>query len=287
MGLATFETLIPINSVRAEHLALRKNDLTGDLINGGKITEFSSTGISDLSTNTILDITDDVVTISNTLHTANLTVDGELKVKNLIYEFTQDEVATDIFLNRDNVVRIGNNDVLTKDSLGKCIFYSNLKKLGNLRSLEVGETLLVNTTQQSVGINTSKAFGALHVNSKTGAELIIDGNGKDSYIGTVRGNDLYLGTNATAKAKVTQLIISNNGNVGIGVPNPEASLDISGDLKFDGVTFQTGTDEEIPDKHNMRGDIIWNKEPIQGKPIGWVCVQEGNPGNWHKFGLIN
>jgi hypothetical protein len=35
------------------------------------------------------------------------------------------------------------------------------------------------------------------------------------------------------------------------------------------------------------GDIVFNKAPASGQPVGWVCVTAGTPGVWRSFGIIN
>ena len=35
-----------------------------------------------------------------------------------------------------------------------------------------------------------------------------------------------------------------------------------------------------------RGDIVFNREPAGGGPVGWVCVSAGTPGEWHSFGTV-
>lgn len=30
----------------------------------------------------------------------------------------------------------------------------------------------------------------------------------------------------------------------------------------------------------VQGDILWNEFPTAGAPLGWVCVESGNPGVW-------
>jgi hypothetical protein len=35
-----------------------------------------------------------------------------------------------------------------------------------------------------------------------------------------------------------------------------------------------------------KGDIIYNTNPTQGGYIGWTCIQDGTPGTWKGFGLI-
>ena len=52
MGIATFETLLAPSSIKIEHVNFDTNDLSGDYIDGGTITNFSSTGIKDEATET-------------------------------------------------------------------------------------------------------------------------------------------------------------------------------------------------------------------------------------------
>lgn len=35
------------------------------------------------------------------------------------------------------------------------------------------------------------------------------------------------------------------------------------------------------------GDIVFNFSPSSGEPIGWVCINSGNPGTWKSFGTID
>lgn len=35
------------------------------------------------------------------------------------------------------------------------------------------------------------------------------------------------------------------------------------------------------------GDLVWNNNPASGKPIGWVCIRNGNPATWSSFGRID
>ena len=34
------------------------------------------------------------------------------------------------------------------------------------------------------------------------------------------------------------------------------------------------------------GSIVWNEKPALNKPVGWVCLKGGKPGNWRPFGII-
>ena len=40
----------------------------------------------------------------------------------------------------------------------------------------------------------------------------------------------------------------------------------------------------IPNYEDITGTIVWNESPMQGAPIGWVCL---GGTRWAKFGEIN
>ena len=35
-----------------------------------------------------------------------------------------------------------------------------------------------------------------------------------------------------------------------------------------------------------KGDTVWNTNPREDAPIGWVCTMGGNPGQWNSFGFV-
>lgn len=35
------------------------------------------------------------------------------------------------------------------------------------------------------------------------------------------------------------------------------------------------------------GDIVWNRAPSAGGPLGWICVSAGSPGTWREMGSIS
>jgi hypothetical protein len=287
MAISSFETLLQPNSIKKEHLAISENDLSGDLIDGGKVTNFSSTGITDLASEPVLIINDEEIVLTNSLD-----IKGTLTVKKLVHKSYFEEISGSINLNRDSHIQIGNNKVLTKNTLGKSIINSGLRSVGNLTSLTVGDTLTVDTVLNNVSVNSARGIhGSLQVGTETGAELIVDGYGTTSYIGTLENNSLALGTSAISSGKSPTMILHSNGNVGIGTLEPSEKLSVTGSIKFGsyshGSTFSTGKEGQIPNGFNRRGDIMWNTEPRAGHHVGWVCIEEGTPGVWHKFGLID
>jgi len=295
MAIATFDTLLQQKSIKIDHIDFVTDDLSGDYISGGTITDFSSTGIVDEATSTRVHLDDDGLSVdnltTNDLETDNLTVSGTMRIKNMVVEYKQEEIGTDIRLHKAGLIHIGNDCVMSRSELGPSIVYSNLRKVGRLSNLtvdghfEAGYTLYVNEQKNVVGVNTEEPIGALHIRTNDGGELLIDSIETGSYIGTVRNSDLMFGTDILRRNKPAHLTITVEGKVGVGTKNPDATLEVNGDFKFSGVKFTSGYEKPAPGFHN-RSEIIWNQDPAIGDPIGWVCLEAGDPGTWAKFGTI-
>ena len=196
MAIATFDTLLQPKSINISHIDFTTDDLSGDYISGGTITDFSSTGIIDEASRPMIHLDDDGLSVdnivTNDIEVDNITVSGKMTVKNMTIEFQQEEIGTNINLHKAGLIYIGKDCVMSRSELGSSVVYSNLRKVGRLTSLTVdgrfdaGYTLTVNDMKNQVGINTEEPVGALHVVNDSGAEVVIDGLGADGYIGTVR-----------------------------------------------------------------------------------------------------
>lgn len=62
--------------------------------------------------------------------------------------------------------------------------------------------------------------------------LVLGINGSDAVVVNMENGDLVLGTN-----NLTRMTIDNTGNVGIGITNPGAKLDINGSVKLEGLNL--------------------------------------------------
>ena len=103
-------TLLPINKiqkvedsvVRVDQVNFKKDSLSGDIIDGGKITNFKSTGIKDEANDTRIVIKDDCVEVASDLY-----IKGTVKVENL--QYVQAQVPK---LNVTKAVMVDDNEVI-------------------------------------------------------------------------------------------------------------------------------------------------------------------------------
>ena len=286
-------TLLPINKiqkvedsvVRVDQVNFKKNSLSGDIIDGGKITNFKSTGIKDEANDTRIVIKDDCVEVASDLY-----IKGTVKVENL--QYVQAQVPK---LNVTKAVMVDDNEVIWKDTLGKSVKSSSLEQLGVLKNLQVRNTFAVSDGR--VGINTTAPSADFSVNA-SGYEIITTMHESNAYVGTHTHVPFAIGTDNTArltcKANGDVIVGSENGKsvklnvfgqVGIGVKHPAEALEVDGNIKFAERTFASGMQEPRDGRWDT-GSIIWNEKPELNRPIGWVCIKGGKPGSWRAFGLI-
>jgi len=286
-------SLLPINKpekvsaskISVHQIDLHKNALSGDLIDGGTITNFNSTGIIDTSDSVNLTIKNDTVEVAKDLH-----VKGTIKVENL--EYVSAQVPK---LNVQKAIMVDHNEVIWKDRLGKSVKNSNIEQLGVLKNLQVRNTLYV--ADGRVGVNTTAPSADFSVNSG-GYEIITRMHESNAYVGTHTHVAFAIGTDDTArltcKANGDVVIGSETGkpvnlnvygNVGIGVKYPQETLHVDGNIKFAERTFASG--EQAPKEGRWdTGSVIWNEKPALNQPVGWVCTNGGKPGSWRTFGMI-
>lgn len=285
--------LLPINKpekiatsrIALQQIDLYKNALSGDLIDGGTITNFQSSGIKDTADSVNLTVKNDVVEVENDLH-----VKGTIKVENL--QYVQAQVPK---LNVINAIMIQDNEVLWRDELGKSVKKSHLTELGILKNLQVRNTFYV--ADGRVGVNTTAPSADFSVNTG-GYEVITKMHESNAYVGTHTHVAFAIGTDDTPRLTCrangdvvvgteTGKPVNMNvyGKLGVGVKYPNETLEVSGNIKFAERVFTSG--QQAPkDGRWDTGSIVWNEEPLINQPVGWVCVNGGKPGNWRPFGQI-
>ena len=285
--------LLPINKpekiatsrIALQQIDLYKNALSGDLIDGGTITNFQSSGIKDTADSVNLTVKNDVVEVENDLH-----IKGTIKVENL--QYVQAQVPK---LNVIDAIMIQDNEVLWRDELGKSVKKSHLTELGILKNLQVRNTFYVSDGR--VGVNTTAPSADFSVNTG-GYEVITKMHESNAYVGTHTHVAFAIGTDDTPRLTCrangdvvvgteTGKPVNMNvyGKLGVGVKYPNETLEVSGNIKFAERVFTSG--QQAPkDGRWDTGSIVWNEEPLINQPVGWVCVNGGKPGNWRPFGQI-
>ena len=203
------------------------NELSGDKIDGGTITNFKSTGINDSATEQKIAISNDKIVIENDIH-----VKGQINCDTLYY---QGAVATDIDLTKS--VRIDGNEVLWKDRLGNSVKFSKLVEVGVLKTLNVSDTLTVEGGK--VGVNTLEPGGTFGV-AKDGLEVVIDVVGSTPFVGTNTSDRFSIGTN-----REPTLFVSHDNKIGIKVKTPKQDLDVAGPIRYQGQTHQYLNNESL------------------------------------------
>ena len=208
-------------------------------------------------------------------------------------------------LHKDKAYMIGNNDVLSTDTLGASVVTSSLQQLGQLKNLkvggrlEVGEWLFYDPSLDRLGLGTDKPAGDLAIyNFAFDTNFVVDAEEDAIRLGAYNNKTLKLITDDQSRITIDtkgQLTLGNEGDndkqhilwgkVGIGVKDPKHSLDVLGDIKFQNRIFTVS--ERPPTKgHWNKGDTVWNSNPKHEAPVGWICTAGGNPGIWNSFGFI-
>ena len=286
-------SLLPINKVekvsksriQIQQIDLYKNAISGDVIDGGTITNFNSSGIKDTADDTKLTIKNDHVEVASDLH-----IKGTVKVENL--EYIQAQVPK---LNVKDAVMVDHNEVIWKDRLGKSVKKSNLEELGILKNLQVRNNFYV--ADGRVGVNTTAPSADFSVNTG-GYEVITKMHELNAFVGTHTHRAFAIGTDdtprLTCRANGDVVVGSESGRpvklnvygtLGVGVKYPQESLHVDGNIKFAERTFASG-EQEPKDGRWDTGSIVWNDKPEINKPVGWICFKGGKPGAWRPFGLI-
>ena len=273
---------------------------SGDVVKGGIIENFGSTGIDDRATQVQMTLMDQAVAFEKAVWTPSaiikgkLTVEGDLVVlgnidsnspaANTLANMAVEKIKADtelLELHSDTMLAsIGKKGIdlkrITQDGreivngnqLGYQITDSNLQRVGMLRDLQTqGEAILSDTlyvTGKRVGINTIEP-SAVFVVWDEEVELVITKHSSDTgYIGMPRFQRLVLGAN-----NKDNLILDTDGSVEIE------------NLRVGNTPMSSAT--AIPDYNAITGTIVWNENPAQGGPVGWICL---GATRWAKFGII-
>jgi hypothetical protein len=189
----------------------------------------------------------------------------------------------------DQSYHIGGTPVLSTVGLGTTVTKSNLSKLGTLEELNVeGEATFLSRINASRAILNAKTIlfndgqEFTITNSKLTASNRMSFNVLEDEIFYADLNEIAVGNKQNVHRPVK---VFGKLSVGVNNANDDVDLTVKGDVRFANKKFTTGT--TIPTQGSfVKGDICWNQTPTPDNYIGWVCVEDGAPGQWLPFGAI-
>jgi hypothetical protein len=244
-----FETA-EVNNIGIDQLALNPGDLSGDLVSGGTIQKFSSTGIVDLATKQTLTIQDDKVSVRSDIKVYGAIDAAEIRTSEMYVhrkydqqylEFvgpTGDTVGTgllwaggshnkqlvfrdgpDRFFLTENVdvpadkaFMVEGNPVLSNDTLGRSVVNSNLQSVGTLRSLTVGGRVNLNDHVFFNPVSERFSIGKDDANGK----LSVYDHESDTEV-IISGNGRDRGVIGTFNTKGLDLVTDNQTRLSVEV----------------------------------------------------------------------
>jgi len=280
---------------------ISEENISGDRVGGGTITNFSSTGIEDRAGKVQLTILDKATVFENKLVAAelevkgntvingNLTINGEFPLDDKTKSFLVDETSKHVYENMSetlkeellakfkkdgldsNNIKVNNRNIFEGKELNELsphIRKSRLTELGHLKQLLVqGEAQLsgsLYTSHSRVGVNTVDPSAALSV---WDSEIEI-------LFGKLRDHTSFIGSQR--RQKVT-----------LGAGNQEnIVLNFNGETTIENlIADQTriASTEKEPKVKGEPGDIVFNIKPKLGEPWGWMCCVGGA---WAEMGKL-
>lgn len=276
----------PDKSISPASIDWSRAALGADIIKGGVHTNFRSTGITDQSTASQISVTDDGLVVTNII-SKNLLVDEQAFVKNITVENTLEvtgelilgagakasilhsvDLAIENYNSRQSTWELNNKMItnmgkplLSADTLGPGVLFSNIRQLGNLLDLKVlgdaqiGEVMTVSQLGR-VGINTYEPIGVLTVWDQDAEFTLTKTRQKHMFVGSTRATTMSLGVN-----NADQITLS------------DGLIELKGKIKWNGRVF--GMSDKIPEHAGEPGEFC-----IVGNDV-YIC-KSGT--SWKKIG---
>jgi len=267
-------------------------NISGDHVKGGTITNFSSTGIEDRAKETQLTIMDDMVVVESKLAAQSLfvkddvTIEGNLTIlgdmpldedtrnelisgaaKQVHAQITKElkETLIDQLIARiqqtefdiRNVSVRGKPLIDGENGLAAFIRKTRITEVSALKSLQViGEAQLCDSFyagNKRVGINTVDPAAALAVWDDD-VEILIGKHSKATgYIGSLRPQEVIIGAH-----NKTNIVLGTGGQT------------LVKDLIADQTRFYSS--DKVPNFESEAGAVCFNTKPSLAKPWGWICL---------------
>ena len=266
---------------------MKSVSVSANNVTDGVIRKFNSTGIKDQSDAVTLTLMPKATVCENQFITLdfktvklaelnNVKINGEIEIANAeFYEKTTKYAMSrltqiDVALSPGHSFKIGEETVLSANTLGNKVTESSLQRVGMLKELQVqGEAYLSGMLYVSqagkIGINTTEPADTFTIWDEEVEMSICKRAKNQGFIGSRKRIDLAIGVN-----NEPQIYCLGSGEVVI-----------NSKLVHQGKSFATGTGR--PGIKGKKGDVIWNQEPSIDAAIGWVCLGDAN---WASFGKI-
>ena len=254
------------------------------------LKNFSTPGISDLSTSNQLTVMDETSVFENKLVVRgmevvgsavmqDLVVKGTINTDNLSWHSLADNIAEKT-LNKisdtwreqlvkevaDQIsvqgidfkdVKVNGTPLVNGNTLSSTITETNIQNVGTLRKLYVaGETSLnetVTVVKKRLGINTEEPEMALSVWDEEVSITLGKYKEKLAYVGTNRDQGLVIGVNRKPQIEISADGMTSIKKLRIGV-------------------HQLSYEPAVPGWLGTKGDVVFNSNPGLDKPFAWVCL---------------
>lgn len=189
----------------------------------------------------------------------------------------------------DQSYHVGGVPVLSAVGLGTTVTQSNLSRVGTLEELNVdGEATFLSRINASRAILNAKTIlfndgqEFTITNSKLAASNNMSFNVSDDEIFYADLKEIAIGNKQNVHRPVK---IFGKLSIGVNMAEEDVDLTVKGDVRIANKKFATGT--AIPTQGSfIKGDICWNQTPTPDNYVGWICVEDGAPGQWLPFGAI-
>lgn len=284
------QTLSQIGSMDINTVINERVDANMDLFRKKLLTNFSSIGIEDQSTQRQVTVMDDHTVFENNLTARDLTIANSAVIQNLVVTGSintdnqswqglsaditektlekltkewQDRLVVEIAsqIKEQGIdfshVTIDGEAIISGTRLGSTITESNLQSVGNLRQLRVsGTTQLADTitvVNKRLGINTEEPEAALTIWDEEVAVNIGKSKLNQAYIGTSRLQSLSIGTNRISHIDIDSAGMTQIKKLRIGV-------------------YQISHADMVPGWSGTRGDIVFNTNLKEDRVFAWVCL---------------
>ena len=154
-------------------------------------------------------------------------------------------------------VTINGQALVDGNSLSSNVTESNLETVGQLKSLHVRGTAIMNNTMhvhnKRIGINTDSPEMALSVWDEEIALIAGKLSKQQAYLGTARLQNLAIGVNRTPQIEIDTDGLTTIKQLRVG-------------------RHRIGHDTDVPGYSGTRGDIVFNSNPTPGSPFAWTCL---------------